>query len=46
MTSQAVNMREIEPSGPPMRVTQGGIVRRYPQLTISPAILAALLAGW
>ena len=35
-----------EQTGAPSREVPAGVLRRYPQLTISPAILVALLAAW
>jgi NitT/TauT family transport system permease protein len=46
MTIQTVDQQRIEPSGTLAREGRPGIFRRYPQLTISPAILVALLGSW
>lgn len=45
MTTQAVGVRLAETAGP-SREGMPGIVQRYPQFTISPAILAGLVACW
>jgi NitT/TauT family transport system permease protein len=44
MAVQAVD-RTVEPAAP-ARETRPGVLRRYPQFTISPAILVALIAAW
>ena len=44
MAVQAVD-RTAEPSTP-ARETRPGVLRRYPQFTISPAILVALVTAW
>jgi NitT/TauT family transport system permease protein len=41
-----VDQQRIEPSSTLAREEHPGIFRRYPQLTISPAILVALLGTW
>jgi NitT/TauT family transport system permease protein len=46
MTVQTVDQQRIEPSSTLAREEHPGIFRRYPQLTISPAILVALLGTW
>lgn len=46
MTFRTVDLQRIEPSSAPAREARPGLFRRYPQLTISPAILVALLAAW
>ena len=46
MTFRTVDLQRIEPSSAPAREARSGLFRRYPQLTISPAILVALLAAW
>jgi len=46
MTIQTVDLQRIEPSNTPAREARPGLFRRYPQVTISPAILVALLAAW
>ena len=43
MAVEAVD--RVEPSAP-ARETRPGVLRRYPQFTISPALLVALIAGW
>ncbi len=43
MTMQAA---EIRPAELPTSESPKSLLRRYPQLTISPAILVALLTGW
>jgi NitT/TauT family transport system permease protein len=45
MTMQAVGTPQIETAAAP-REASPSIIRRYPQFTISPAILIALLAAW
>jgi NitT/TauT family transport system permease protein len=45
MTMQAVDVQLVGQDAAPRR-QPAGIVRRYPQLTISPAILVVLLGGW
>jgi NitT/TauT family transport system permease protein len=45
MTTHTADMLRIAPSNPASQ-SRRSIVRRYPQLTISPTILAALLAAW
>jgi NitT/TauT family transport system permease protein len=45
MTVQVVDSRSVD-SGAQAREARPGVLRRYPQLTISPAILVALLAAW
>ena len=44
MAVQAVD-RTVEPVAP-ARETRPGVLRRYPQFTISPAILVALVTAW
>jgi NitT/TauT family transport system permease protein len=46
MTTQVADVRRTEASEVSQDQTRVGIVRGYPQLTISPAILVALLAAW
>jgi len=46
MTMQAIDARPVEPAAAPRHKSSIGIVRRYPQWTISPAILVALSGGW
>jgi NitT/TauT family transport system permease protein len=46
MTVQTVDQQRIEPSSTLAREARPGIFRRYPQVTISPAILVALLGAW
>jgi NitT/TauT family transport system permease protein len=45
MAIQAIDTGAGEQTAQPREVP-AGVFRRYPQLTISPAILAVLLAGW
>lgn len=47
MTMQAIDAQPVEPSAQPSdRSPIVSFVRRYPQRTISPAILVALLGAW
>jgi NitT/TauT family transport system permease protein len=46
MTIRTVDLQRIEPSSRTTREARPGLFRRYPQMTISPAILVALLAAW
>jgi NitT/TauT family transport system permease protein len=46
MTIRTVDLQRIELSSRPTREARPGLFRRYPQMTISPAILVALLAAW
>jgi NitT/TauT family transport system permease protein len=42
----AVEAVDSTGSATPARETRPGVLRRYPQFTISPALLVALIAGW
>ena len=46
MAMQVVDVQRTAASEVSPHQTQVGLVRRYPHLTISPAILVALLAAW
>ena len=46
MSMQVVDVQRTAASEVSPHQTQVGLVRRYPHLTISPAILVALLAAW
>lgn len=46
MAMQAAETQNIVPAGSAATKAQANVFRRYPQLTISPAILVALLACW
>src|SRR6516164_3910943 len=45
MMVQAVDSRSVD-SGAQAREPRPGVLRRYPQFTISPTILVALLVAW
>jgi NitT/TauT family transport system permease protein len=46
MTIQSVDAQHVEAPNAPAHEAPPSVVRRYPQFTVSPAILVALLAGW
>jgi NitT/TauT family transport system permease protein len=46
MTVQAVERQAGDQSGARSGASSGSVLRRYPHLTISPAILVVLLAAW
>ena len=46
MAMQALDGQHVATSEATPRAATQSVLRRYPQFTISPAILVALLAGW
>jgi NitT/TauT family transport system permease protein len=46
MTIQAIDITRVDTSAAASLPVRPNIFRRYPQLTVSPAILVVLLAGW
>ena len=46
MTIQAADLSHADGAVAAIRPARPSLFRRYPQLTLSPAILAALLGGW
>jgi NitT/TauT family transport system permease protein len=46
MTMQAIDLQPVKAADPPPHGAPPSVFRRYPQLTISPAIFVALVASW
>ena len=46
MTTQPAEIARVAAADAPSQIARGSIIRRYPQLTISPAVLIGLLAAW
>ena len=46
MTTQPAEIPHVAVADAPSQIARGSIIRRYPQLTISPAVLIGLLAAW
>ena len=46
MTIQVADLTHAEAAAVAVRSARPSLFRRYPQLTLSPAILAALLGVW